>query len=639
MSSIFGYSTSNNIIKASGLSLWNKFYGNSEPQMVYESGVHVGSCISSFSSHPTVSDPVLSNDRYIAAIDAIIYNRNVIINDLGIDVSSSDEQCLFELFIQKGPSALKAVNGDFAGAVFDKQQNTFTLFRDHLGVRPLFYYFDGQTFVFSTDIRGITSISELNISINREWAYKTLAGYIPASESKTELVNVYRVSPASYICVHLSDQGCILDPAKAYWKPATKKIRFLSLKKYADTLRRLVDDSIRLRINSFPGKIGSELSGGLDSSVISAMINRFGREGVYFSWSKSPKIHPIKAHDDERIIIQSICEKEKIECHYNDTPYDEWHKLFDSILKSSGQLTDPFEYNDCLYALPAYANTFSLFITGNVVKSNGSSVVFSGHGGDEGISHRSNSFELYYNHEYYHYLRFHFAKTHGEKHRIKKTLQRIRTNQVESKNELLKPFNSGRTAKDFIAEDLMKESRNYNFSPLYFNFQPIKYILEGCTTLRPECAALLGSYAGVQYVFPYLDYRVIDFALSIPRHCFLYKGRTRFVFKEAYKDVIPEKLYRFTPKEDSSKKGDDSTESDWYPPFAENRSATLKLFNREMFAGILDFEKLKAWEESGRPSDDDIMKNIFALDTLDGILPAQTSLTNSRLVADSFVIT
>lgn len=636
MSSIFGYSTSDNRIKATGLALWNKFYGTSEPKMVYEHGVQIGCCPSSFSSHPAAKDSVLSDSRFMAVIDAIIYNRDEIINDLGIASSASDEQCLFELFIRKGVSALKTVNGDFAGAVFDKEQNTFTLFRDHLGVRPLFYYFDGQTFVFSTDIRGITSISELSISINKEWAYKSLAGYIPASESKSEFTNVYRVSPASYVCVHLSEEGYVLEPAKAYWRPAARKIRFPSQKKYVESLRRLVDDSIKLRLNSFPGKIGSELSGGLDSSVISAMINRFGREGFYFSWSKSPEKHPITAHDDERIIIQSICEKEKIKCHYNDTPYGEWHKLFDSILKSGGQLANPFEYNDCLYSLPAYANTFSLFITGNVVKSNGSSVVFSGHGGDEGISHRSNSFELFYNHEYYHYLRFHFAKTHGEKHRIKKTLQRIKTNQTESRNDLLKPFNSGRTAEDFIAEDLLKESRSYSFSPLYFNFDPIKYILEGCTTLRPECAALLGSYAGVQYVFPYLDYRVIDFALSIPRHCFLYKGRTRFVFKEAYKDVIPEKLYRFTPKEDSSKKGDDSTESDWYPPFAENRSATLKFFNREMFAGILDFEKLKAWEESGRPSDNEITKTIFALDTLESILPAQTSLINSRLAAEQF---
>lgn len=631
MSSLFGCFSQENICTQSGLSFGNYFYGHKLEKKELTKNLFIGGYFSSLSSHPQNPNPILSSDQFYGVIDATIYNREEIISKANTVSSISDEQLLFNFIIQNGFDALKNVNGDFAGIIYNSKENILYLFRDHLGIRPLFYYNDGVTFVFSTDIRGILSQKNLNISIDEEWSYKAISGFIADSNSKTEYRNVFRVAPATTISVQLSASPLTIS-SKEYWKPATKKIRYFSQEKYKSELKKLVENSIKIRLDSFEGKIGVELSGGLDSSVIDVIINRLKRNCVCYSWSKSPSKLPIVESDDERIIINQICEAEKQECLFNDLSTSEWLQIFDKKIKSFNLFDGSLIYN----AIPHHINTFPIYMTAYSVKEQGASVVFSGHGGDEGVSHRSQPYELFYHHEYYHYLRYHFAKTHGQKSRIKKTIKRIKKDLYEGRLESHQPFRSSYSAEHFIADDLLLKSRDYQFSPLYFGFDPVKYVLQGNSMDRPECAAFWGAYAGVQYVFPYLDYRVLDYALSIPRYCHLSKGRSRYLFKETFKDLIPEKLYKNTPKEDSSgrNRNNKKEEQDWFINFEKKRSRIISYFDRQTWSEILDFSKLDSWVSSERPADDEKEKNLYALRALESVLSAQTALTEARSALD-----
>ncbi len=630
MSSIWGYFSSDKSYTGTDLSIWNKVYGTTGSTKEIDNIGYVGGCQSFITSHPVQADFILSSGDFVGIADAIIYNRDEIIRELGASSALSDEMLIFQLIIEKGADALSHVNGDFAGAICNKSTRSVTLFRDHFGVRPLFYYLDKNSLVFSTDVRGILSVKNLCITINGEWAYKTLVGNFLTDASSTEYNNVFRVKPSTYITINMESNGFAASE-KTYWAPASKKIRFLSQKKYRIRMRQLIENSIKMRLDAIPGKIGSELSGGLDSSVISVLINRFNRDGVYYSWSRSPEKKPIVYSDDERIIINSICEREKIRVQYNDLHSGEWLNVFSEKSKSLGLYDD----SDSNFSFPPYLNTLPLFITGNVIKASGSNVVFSGHGGDEGVSHRSHSYELLYHHDYYHYLRFHFAKTHGQKNRIKGTIKRIKNNLADARNDLLQPFVYHNSAEDFISADLQNKSKDYYMSPLYFKYDPLKYIRQGHMTLRPECAAVFGAYAGVQYIFPFLDYRVMDYALSIPRYCYLNKGRSRYVYKEAFKDILPEKLYRNTPKEESSHKSESVNEDfDWFPYFDKMRNDTVAEFDTAVWENILSADKIKAWAASGRPADSEKDVNIGILDTLESLLQAQTCLTGSRLAVE-----
>jgi asparagine synthase (glutamine-hydrolysing) len=84
--------------------------------------------------------PILHLDGADAVVDALLYNRDELEQalELAPDCGLSDEELLLKLVGQKGWKALAMVNGDFAGAVWDREKGTWTLFRDHLGVRPLY---------------------------------------------------------------------------------------------------------------------------------------------------------------------------------------------------------------------------------------------------------------------------------------------------------------------------------------------------------------------------------------------------------------------------------------------------------------------------------------------------------------------
>ena len=67
--------------------------------------------------------------------------------------------------------------------------------------------------------------------------------------------------------------------------------------------------------------------------------------------------------------------------------------------------------------------------------------------------------------------------------------------------------------------------------PLSFSYDPVSYIHQGGSRNRLDNVALYGAYNGVRYLIPYLDYRVIDYAVSIPRYQYLRGRRNRFVFR------------------------------------------------------------------------------------------------------------
>ena len=97
------------------------------------------------------------------------------------------------------------------------------------------------------------------------------------------------------------------------------------------------------------------------------------------------------------------------------------------------------------------------------------------------------------------------------------------------------------------------EKYGTEYLPLrYFVYDPISYINHGGSRLRLDNAAVLGAYSGCRYIFPYMDYRVMDFAVSIPRYQYLRGRKNRYIFRESFKDIMPLSLYRQKCKEDVS---------------------------------------------------------------------------------------
>ena len=611
MSGIFGYinSSSDNmqISKDSlkHLANWNKAYGSTGTYLD-ASSYGLGAYIERLNDKLPINSIIIDNEEKCAVIDAVIYNRDELLDELSLDKDNiSDEELLLFYIDKYGYKSLAKVNGDFAGAVFDKANNTLTLFRDHMGIRPLFYYLKGECAYFSTDIRGIISVPEVDCSISEDWIYRTARGAIRTDLVSTEYENIFCVMPGSFMRISITN-GRLNKMEKTYWRIGRKRVRLSSDKAYQKKLRELIEDSVKRRLDAVSGTVGAELSGGLDSGVISILINRFGRKCIYYSWSESPDKVKM-AQNDERLVIQDICKQEKIECHYGDFDLKEGSVFFDTTSKTDISIDDD-ELLLIRYALPPYINTIPITKSAEYISNHGGRVIFSGHGGDEGVSHRADPFEMFYNHEYYHYLRYMFSTTHGLNRRIWRTLRICKQNLVNKSKALNKPYFAVMSADSVLKKSFAGKFNEKELPTSFFNISSTKYIRQGGSRARLDNIALLGAYCKIRYVIPFLDYRVVDYAVSIPRYQYIRGRKNRFIYREAFKDIMPASMYRHNIKQDTSFENMESDE-DWFEGFKKERDFLIHKLDRQLWDKYLDFALIDKWNEKGKPETDEESSN------------------------------
>ncbi|MBK8497875.1 MAG: asparagine synthase (glutamine-hydrolyzing) [Flavobacteriales bacterium] len=180
--------------------------------------------------------------------------------------SHSDTEVALRLFTLKGPSFLHDLNGFFALAIHDKEQDELFLARDRFGVKPLLWCEHDGRFLFASEMHALLALGaprEVDpVSLRMYFTHY----YIPAPFSM--LQGVYKLKPGHAITVGLrgakADRWYHAEEAAANTHHASDP---------TERLRELMDDAVRIRlISDVP--IGTFLSGGLDSSIVSALAKR-----------------------------------------------------------------------------------------------------------------------------------------------------------------------------------------------------------------------------------------------------------------------------------------------------------------------------------------------------------------------------
>lgn len=583
MSGIFGFSyrsaNQQKIADAlSGLEYWNRSYGTDacESRMVGSSGF--GCFIEHFSKDYPYGGPLLEYKGMSAVVDALLYNRDELLPLLNRSVPDriSDEELLLQLIEQKGFDVLKEVNGDFAGAIFDAQQQTWTLFRDHMGVRPLFYYRDRDEFLFATDLRGIVAAPGVDSHFHEMQLFLSMIRGNTLSLTDTSFQHIHCIMPGSVTRFVITDSDILMEQ-HIYWTPRQRKIRLKSDAQYRTELRRLVTDAVNRRCDAIPGILGGELSGGLDSCIIDILINRHGREGVYYSWSVTPERRPLQEGEDERKVILDVCQQENISCRFM-------------------HLEDEFDFMYMLREyMPPYINAPHLAFGSRWMRSQGARAVFSGYGGDEGVSHRCNPFELFYSGEIFSYFKIYYQYLDGKRFRLARA---IRSGLLDAWSRFRK-IRSHPRMEELSAPVLTKAfnermAKEYRHVPLTFSFAPHLYVRQGGTRSRLDNAAFLGAYSGVRYLFPYVDYRVMDFALSIPRRLHINHKTSRLIFRETFADLMPESLRNVFYKDMASTRTSSASITNYAnASFHHNIDWLLKNLDRDIWKEVIDFEGLE----------------------------------------------
>ncbi len=224
--------------------------------------------------------PLLSADgRYAITFNGEIYNFREIRTELETKGHSfrtaSDTEVLLKAFETWGIECLEKLNGMFAFAVWDEREKSLTLARDRAGIKPLFYCQSGDAFIFASEIKSLLASGKIKAELDHEGFNQFLTFLWPVPP-QTLFKDIYQLPAAHYLVWKNGEinirQWWDLDFSReeksgkpdSYWQ-----------EQVAETLERVVQMEM---ISDVP--LGAFLSGGVDSSAITALMARHSAKKV-----------------------------------------------------------------------------------------------------------------------------------------------------------------------------------------------------------------------------------------------------------------------------------------------------------------------------------------------------------------------
>ncbi len=237
--------------------------------------------------------PMLSRHGTLALVfNGEIYNFQVIRSELekkGYSFkTNSDTEVLLALYEEKEDRMLEDLNGMFSFAIWDDQKKRLFLARDRLGKKPLYYCYSPNRFAFASEINSLARGARAPWHLSQQALFKYfLYDFVPAPET---IFTEVKKLPAGHKAI-FDKNGVVVE---RYWTlPLTDDS--LDYNKTTETLSALLEDSVKLRlISDVP--LGAFLSGGIDSTLISALVARQASQRIKtFSIA-----FPGTSHDESR---------------------------------------------------------------------------------------------------------------------------------------------------------------------------------------------------------------------------------------------------------------------------------------------------------------------------------------------------
>lgn len=188
----------------------------------------------------------------------------------------SDTETILELYAREGSAAFGRLNGMFAVAIWDKVRREFILARDPIGIKPLYYHFDGEGLIFSSELRSLLACGLLDDALDSAGVLDYLS-YGKVHSPRTVFRDALKLPPAHLL--RLNAEGLRLEN---FWRLPhhRKKAAPVDTREAMTRLDGLLSDAVRGNMLS-DVPVGAFLSGGVDSSLVTAyMVSHAGSRKV-----------------------------------------------------------------------------------------------------------------------------------------------------------------------------------------------------------------------------------------------------------------------------------------------------------------------------------------------------------------------
>jgi len=209
--------------------------------------------------------------------------------------TNSDTEVIVHAYEEYGKDCVKQFNGQFAFAIYDTRRHSLFIARDRLGIRPVFYGEHDGRFYFGSEIKAIFADPKVPRRLDLKGLDETFTWWTSAPP-RTLFEGINELEAGTYL--EVSDGRVV--PGR-YWQMSfPEKFSYeRPVESYAEELRSLLIDSVRLRLRA-DVPVGAYLSGGLDSSVTTALIRHFTQSKLEtFSVTFSDKAFDESAHQQQ----------------------------------------------------------------------------------------------------------------------------------------------------------------------------------------------------------------------------------------------------------------------------------------------------------------------------------------------------
>jgi asparagine synthase (glutamine-hydrolysing) len=312
---------------------------------------------------PSARQPILDDGLAIVA-DARLDNRDELLAALGLRQAASDAAVILGAYRRWGTDCASRLLGDFAFVVWDSREARLFCARDHMGVKPLYYFDHGGRLAFASEIKALLALRGAPGGVNEAWVADFLVGIV-ADTGSTLWSGILRLPPGHHLTAAAG--ACRL---QAYWRPEPSVAE--TGRDSAERFRELFSEAVRCRLGGAE-RVGAMLSGGLDSSSIACVASRLlqaeGRCLPTFSlvFDKTPL----------------LCERPSIEAVVAQGGYEPFF-IESSRFAPLAEFDRVLAEQDGIVLAPGLTLSRQVY---HAAAARGVRVLLDGHGGDEVVSH------------------------------------------------------------------------------------------------------------------------------------------------------------------------------------------------------------------------------------------------------------
>jgi len=492
----------------------------------------------SSSAHQPMKD---SSGRYTLVFNGEIYNYQSLkkqLKDKGYQfITSSDTEVLLYHLIEFGAEGINDLNGFFAFAFYDNVTDELLLARDRFGIKPLLFYQDDDKFIFSSELQAFFSFGIDKTLNDKALDLLFTLTYIPAPLSM--LQHVKKAKPGCYYTYKNHKLSEYI-----FYQPSVSNLIDVSFETSKQQVKELLHQSVKLRMVS-DVDLGSFLSGGVDSSIVSTIAKDYRTDLKTFSVGfDDPFFDESKYADD---VVKKIGTKHtKIILGKTD-----FKQNFEEFIN---KMTEPF----------ADSSAYAVYLLTKKTKE-GLTVALSGDGADEVFGGYRK-----------HYAEYIVQNTGTVKKGLIKTIAFLmkstrssRADRLSDANrQLQKLANSysmspsqrywkwasfidikdrGLLLKKTVVVDyndfIHFEKNNLGLNEVLLNDQ--KLVLPNDMLTKVDMMSMTNS---LEVRTPFLDHHLVDYVNSLPSDYKVNKQGRKQILVEAFKDRLPESVYKRTKK-------------------------------------------------------------------------------------------